>query len=135
MTLNLSSAIHTREPGNTILDELLRPRPQLRLVQVEIVYGADAQDALPGESRADAVHQRPARGTEVVGHGVSRGGGARLAPGRQVLAAAEVSDVLVVNHEVGGEHGSGDFAAIRTVAHEGVDQAWAFGRLRYGKQC
>ena len=96
---------------------------------MEIVNGADAQDALAGPARADAVHERAARGAEVVGHGVARGDGAGLAKGLQVVAAAQVPEVLVRDGEVGREHGGGDFAAVGAVADEAVDQAGALGWL------
>lgn len=96
---------------------------------MEIVNGADAQDAPPRVAGADAVHERAARGTEVVGHGVARGDGTRLAEGLQVVLAAEVLEVRVGDGEVGCEHGRGDFAAVGAVADEAVDQAGALGWL------
>jgi len=83
----------------------------------------------PRESRADAVHERAARGTEVVGHGVVRDDDARLTEGVQVVAAAQLLQVRVGDGEVGCEHGRGDFAAVRAVANEGVDQACALDWL------
>jgi len=44
------------QPAHTVLSKLLHSRSQLGLVQIEIVYGADAQDTLPRESGADSVH-------------------------------------------------------------------------------
>jgi hypothetical protein len=40
-----------------------------------------------------------------------------------------VLQIFVVNGEVGCEHGRGEFAAIRAIADEGVDQARAFDWL------
>ena len=96
---------------------------------MEIVNGADAQDALPRTARADAVHKGAARGAEVIGHGVARSDGTRLAKGLQVVAAAHVLEVGVRDGEVGREHGGGDFAAVGAVADEAVDQTGALGRL------
>lgn len=96
---------------------------------MEIVHGADAQDTLVRERRADAVHERAARGTEVVGHGVARGDGARLAEGRQVVAAAQVLQVRVGDGEVGCERGRGESVAVGAVAGGGVDQARALDWL------
>lgn len=96
---------------------------------MEIVHGADAQDTLARERCADAVHERAARGTEVVGHGVARGDGARLAEGRQVVAAAQVLQVRVGDGEVGCERGRGEFEAVGAVAGGGVVQARASGWL------
>ena len=96
---------------------------------MKIVHGANAQNALIGESRADAVQKRTARGTEIVGHVVARGDTARLAEGFQIVAAADVLEVRVRDGKVGCEHGRGDFAAVGAIADEGVDQAWALGWL------
>ena len=88
---------------------------------MEIVHGADTQDTHPGERRADAVHQGAARRTEVIGHSVLRGDGARLAEGLQGVAAAHVLQVRVGDGEVGCEHGRRDFAAVRAVTDKGGD--------------
>ena len=88
---------------------------------MKIVHGADAQDTFPRTTRADTVHKRAARGTEVVGHGITRGDSARLAVDGQVFAATQVGQVRVGDSEVGGEHGRADFAAVCAVADEGVD--------------
>lgn len=96
---------------------------------MEIVHGANAQNAHTGEARTDAVHERAARGTEMVGHGVAGGDGARLAEGFQIVAAADVLEVSGGDGEVGGEHGGGDFAAVGAVADEGVEEGWALGWL------
>jgi hypothetical protein len=124
-SLNLLEALHWRQPVHSVLHEQLPPRPQLRLMQMEIVHGADAQDAEARERRADAVHERAARRAEVVGHGAARADCARLAEGREVLAAAQVLQVRVGDGEVGREHGRGDLAAVGAVAEEGTDQARA----------
>jgi sugar phosphate isomerase/epimerase len=104
-------------------------------VQREIVHAAYAQDTHARESRADAIHERAARGTEVVGHGVvlARGfyeNSARLTEGLQVVAAAQVLQVRVVNGEVGCVHGRGEFVAVGAVADEGADETRAMGWLR-----
>ncbi len=98
-------------------------------MQVEIVDSADAQDTLPRGTRADAVHEGAARGAEVIGHVVAGADGALLAPGLEVVAAAQVLQVRVGDGEIGCEHGRGDFVAVRAVADEGVDQAGALGWL------
>ncbi|KAF7966236.1 hypothetical protein HWV62_39459 [Athelia sp. TMB] len=129
LTVLDSLQIHAREPAHTAPDEQLPSRLQLGLVQIEIVDGADAQDTLSRHARAHTVHERAASLAEVVGHGVARLDGARLAPGREVIAAAQVLQVRIVDGEVGCEHGRRDFAAVRAVADEGVDQAGAFDWL------
>lgn len=42
----------------------------------------------------------------------------------QLILAAQVLQILVVEREVGRKHGGGDFAAVGAVADEGVDEAW-----------
>lgn len=128
--ISLHSTIHTREPIDAVLDELLDTGAQLRLVQMQIVHGADAQDAGAREAGADAVHERAARVAEVVGHGEARRDGRRVRPRLQVLPAPHVPQVLVVDGEVRREHGRCDFAAVRAVAYEGVDETGLRGRLR-----
>jgi hypothetical protein len=88
---------------------------------MEIVHGTDTQDTLPRESRADAVHKRAARGTEVVSHSVTRGDSAGLVEGLQAVAAAQMLQVCVGDGEVGCEYGRSDFAVVRVVTDEGVD--------------
>lgn len=117
------------QPRHPVLDKLLHLGPQLGLVQIEVVHGADAQNTLSRKPRADAVHERAARGAEVVGHEVARGDGLGLTEGGQVFAAAQVFEVRVGDGEVGREHGRGDFSTVRAVADEGGDQAWALGWL------
>ena len=97
-------------------------------MEIEVVDGADAQDTVPWGTRADAVHEGAARGTEEIGHVVARADGALLAPGLEVVAAAQVLQVRVGDGEVGCEHGRGDFVTVRAVADEGVNQA---GALRW----
>ena len=79
---------------------------------MEIIYGTDAENTRPRESRADAIHEGAARGTEVVGHGVAGADGAVLAEGLEVVAAAQVLQVRVGDGEVGCEHGSGNLVAV-----------------------
>lgn len=59
------------QPTNPILNILLHARLQLRLVQREVVHGAEAQGAVARESGADAVHEGAAGVAEVVGRAVT----------------------------------------------------------------
>ena len=127
--LELFGPLHTTQPAHAFLGKLLDLGSDFGLVQMEVVYGADAQDTLPRAAGADAVHERAARGAKVVGHGVARGDGARLAKGLKVVAAAQVLEVRVGDGEVGCEHGRGDFAAVRAVTDEAINQARALGWL------
>lgn len=103
-------------------------------MQREIVHAAYAQDTRAWESPADAIHERAASGTEVVGHGVilARGideNSARLTEGLQVVAAAQVLQVRVIDGEVGCVHGRSEFVAVGAVADEGADETRAMGWL------
>ena len=82
-------------PRHTVLGKLLHSWLQLGLVQREVIHAADPQDTHSREGRTDAIHERAARGTEVVGHGVVLACGfyehsARLTESLQVVAAAQV---------------------------------------------
>ena len=109
------------QPPHTALNELLHFRFQLGLVQMEIVHGTNAQNARSRERRADAVHERPAGGAEIVGHVLTRSDRARLAEGGQLVPAAEVLQVRIGDDKVGREHGRGDFMAIGAIADEAGD--------------
>ena len=65
----------------------------------------------------------------MVGHGISRPDGARPAKGGEVFAAAYMGQVRIGDGKVGGEHGGGNFAAVRAVADKRLDDAGALGRL------
>ena len=104
-------------------------------MEIEVVHGADAQNTRSRETRADAVHECAAGGAEVVGHGVTRSRGARLAIGSQLVAATEVLEMRVAHDEVGGKHGGGDFAAVCAVAEECIDQARALCWLVVFSSC
>ena len=98
---------------------------------MEIINGANAHDAVSRQPRADTVHERAASRTEVVGHGVTRLDGFRLAPGLQVLLAAEVLKVFVVDSEIRCKHGRGDFVTIGTIADEGLYKTGALSGLKW----
>ena len=66
----------------------------------------------------------------MVRHRVARGNGLAIAPGLEVVTAAEVLEVGVVDGEVGGMHGGGYFVAVGAVADEGVDEAGALCWLK-----
>ena len=128
-SLNLFDPLNRTQPAYTALNELFDSGSQLCFMQMEIVYGANARDALLWVNRADTVHERTTRRTEIVGHGVARGDGARLAEGLQVVLAAYVLQMRVGDDEVGREHGCGDLMTVRAVADEAVDQSRALGWL------
>lgn len=98
-------------------------------MQAEVVHSPDAKDAHAGVPGADAVHERAARGAEVVRHGVARRDSLGLRVGLEVFAPAQVLEVGVVHHEVGGEHGRRNLAAVGAVAHEDPVEAGALRGL------
>lgn len=112
-----------------MLNEVLPLGLQFRLVEAEIINCPNAENALPWESCANTIHEGATGLAEVVGHKVLAGDGARLAEGGQVVAAADVDQIFVVDGKVGREHGCGDFAAVCAVADKRVDKARALGWL------
>lgn len=103
-------------------------------MQREVVHTAYAQDTHAGESRADTIHERAARITKVVGHGVTLArlldeNGFRLTPGFEVLLAAQVLQVRVVDGEVCCVYGRGEFMAVGAVADERASESRAMGWL------
>ncbi len=125
LCLELFDALNGSQPTDTVLDKQLKPRLQLRLVQLEIVHGTKAQDT---HSRGpNTIHERAAGGAEIVGHQLARGDGARLAESRQVVAAADVGEMYVEDGEIRGEHRRRDLAAVGAVANKGVEQAGPLG--------
>ena len=126
----LLNALRTLKPTNPILHKLLNPWFQLRLHQAKVVHRANPQNRLSRKARPDSVHQRATITTEVVGHGVAFAddGFCRRIFAEFVLAA-DVAQRGVVHDEIGGEHGRGDFVAVRAVTNEAVDQVGAFGGL------
>ena len=127
--LEFLSPFHPGKPLYPILGILLPPWPQLRLMQTEVVYRADAQDAHSREAFADPIHQRPAVRAEMVRHLVPTADGLRLREGLELVLPTQVLEVLVGDDEVGGEHGGGDLVAVGAVADEAVDEAGRGGGL------
>ena len=112
-----------------MLNKILPLRLQFRLVKVEIIDCPNTENALPWECCANTIHEGAASLAKVVGHDALAGDGARLAKRGQVIAAAGVGQVFVVDSKVRREHRCGDFAAVGAVADKRVDKAGALGRL------
>jgi hypothetical protein len=99
-------------------------------MQTKIIHTPKTQDRGCWEGRADAVHKRTTRIAEVVGHGGVRSNRSdRVGPAFEILAAANMLQVFIVNGKVGRKHGRCKFPAIYTIADKGVDQARTFGWL------
>lgn len=93
------------EPVHPALSELLKLRLELRRVQVEVIHRSDPQDAHSRKPAASPVHQIATYGTEAVFHGGARGDGLVLRPSGQFVLSTHVLERLVVDGEVGAEHG------------------------------
>ena len=119
----------TLEPAHPILDKLLNPRPELLLMQIEIIHRPNPQHTLPLQPGTHPAHQRPTHRTEVVRHRVARRDGFGLLEFSQLLPAPDVLDGRVGDDEVGREARGRDLAAVGAVADERVDQVRAGRRL------
>lgn len=116
-------------PIHTTVSVDLDLRLELGFVQVEIVHCANSHVAVVREEFAPAIHERAAGLAKAVGHFGSRSRCLTLAPASDVVLATNELEVGVVDGEVGGEHGRGDFAAVEAVADKGVDQTWSHNGL------
>lgn len=121
--------LHTRQPSHPALNKTLGLGLELALGQAEVVDGTDAQDAHAGEAGRHTVHEGAAGRAEEVGHLVARGDRLGLAPAAEALLAPQVPEVLVVDGEVGCEHGGCHLAAVCAVAYERVDETWTLDWL------
>ena len=110
--------LHTRKPTHPVRNKKLVLWLQQGVVQVEVVDTAYPQEVLAGKAAANSVHQATADGAEVIRHGVAGLDALVGRPCRELVLSTDVLHVLVVDAEVGGEHGCGDFAAVATVADE-----------------
>ena len=98
-------------------------------MQIEVIDRANACDQLAGKARADTVHQSPAHRAEMVLHFISSGDSVALSKLGELIFAADMLGGRLVDDEVRCEHGCCDFAAVRTVADEAVDEVRSFYRL------
>jgi hypothetical protein len=117
-------ALHPTKPSNTILDELLPPRSKLRLMQRKVIDSPDPKDTHTRKPLPDTIHQGTTSTAEIISHEFTRRNRLAIRVLRELVAAAHMGQVAVANDEVGGEHGSRDFAAVCAVADERVDETW-----------
>jgi hypothetical protein len=68
LCLILLRALHSTHPPAPILNINLPPRPQLRLMQIEIIHRANPHNLYLREPLADTIHERTARFTEIIRH-------------------------------------------------------------------
>jgi hypothetical protein len=121
-TLTLLNTTCASKPIDPILGVLLHPWFQSSFMQVEVIHSTNSKDTLPWISGTNTIHESSTSLAEIVGHAVPRGDGFGLRKYSQVVSAANVGDISVVDDEVGGEHGGSDFPAVETVAEEGVNE-------------
>ena len=126
--LELVRVLNRSNPSSTILDKYLPLRLQLRLMQAEIIYSAETQDARPWGP--NTIHECAASGAKVIGHRLARSDCLRLAVGSQVVAATNMDEMCVEDGEVGGEHGCRDLAAVGAMTSEFTEQTRSFRRER-----
>lgn len=132
--LKLFCTLRRKFPRSAVLCELLHRRSQLRVVQGEIIHASDAQNAHPRESSANTVHERATGRAEIIGHGIVLAWGldkhcTRLCECLEVLAAARMLQVGVIDGEVCCVDGGGELVAVGAVADEGTDEARTVGWL------
>lgn len=125
-------ALNPGKPVHPVLHVILDLWSQFGLMQAEIIHRPNAEDARARVPGADAIHERAARGTEIVGHGVARLNGLGLRKSLEVVAPAHVLEVGVVHHEVRREHGGRDLSAVCAIAHEGPQETGAVSGLVVG---
>jgi hypothetical protein len=114
-------ALHPLQPTNAVLDENLLLRREDSLLQIKVVDRTDPRDQHARDAGRDAVHERAADGAEVVLHRVAARDRLALRELGELVAAARVHRLGLLDDEVGGEHRGGDLAAVAAVADEGVD--------------
>ena len=101
------SLLHTfnwLEPTHTRVNEDLNLRPQLGLVQGEIVDGSNAHVLDIRGAGGVAPHERAASVAPPIGHSVVRGNSLVLSPLLDLVFAADISQVRILDGEVGRKH-------------------------------
>lgn len=81
-------------------------------MEIVIIHRSDPSDQQTRVAGRDAIHQRAADRAKVVLHDIARLDGLALRELGELVAAADVSRLSLLDDEVGSEHGGGDFAAI-----------------------
>lgn len=101
------------QPTNPVLRELLDPRLQLRLVEIEVIHGSNTWNAHTRRPAALAIHQCPTNGTEEVCHCVAGINSVGLGKFGELVLPADVCDGGGLDDEVRGEHRGCDLACRR----------------------
>jgi hypothetical protein len=78
LCLTLLRTLHSTHPLTSILDINLPPRPQLRLMQIEIIHRANPHNLYLREPFANTIHERTARFAEIIRHHLTARNGFRL---------------------------------------------------------
>jgi hypothetical protein len=112
--------LNTIQPTHSVVAVDLVLRLEHRIMQIKIVDSADPRNQHPREAGRDAVHERAADGAEVVLHRVAALDRLALGELGELVAAAHVHRLGLLDDEVGGEHRGRDLAAVGAVADEGA---------------
>lgn len=124
---------YVTEPADPVPGVLLKLRPQLSLIQAEVVYRPDPQDAVARQPAAPPIHQDAADGTEAVLHSGPGFDGLVLCEASELFLAAEVLEALVGHDEVSAEHRGADLVAVGAVADKTGEKVRAIDGLGEGK--
>jgi len=68
---HLFNTLTALEPAHAIFAELLDPRLEFRLVQIEVIHRPDPRDGHAWKAARHSVHQCATHGAKVVTHGVA----------------------------------------------------------------
>jgi len=112
---------HACKPAHAILGEDLCPGLEFRLRKIEVIDRAQPQQTMSWKSLSNTIHEGAAGVAEEIRHHGAAGDGGVLSKSLEVGLATEVLEISIIDDERGGEHGSGEFAAVSAVADEGVD--------------
>jgi len=89
-SLNLRHAINWLQPVHSVLNKLLGLRPELRLMQLIVIHGADSAEAKAWEATATAVHQCATHRAKRARHRVACADGLAGRVGSELVFAADV---------------------------------------------
>lgn len=146
-SLSLVDILDWLQPPNSRFNKLLRLRPQVRLVQLKVIYRTNSAEAKARETAAATIHESSTNGAEGAGHRVARANGFAGTISSELVLTTDVYQRRVLDRKlrsmsvrgqwwrnecathVRGEHCGSDFAAVFTMANVGVDKVTTFNGL------
>jgi hypothetical protein len=90
--LKLPHPLNSLQPPHPALDKLLSLRPQLRLMQLQIIHSPNPTETQPGKPTAAAIHQSATDGAETASHRVACADGLAGGVGCELVLAADVDE-------------------------------------------